>query len=347
MRACSREVFFRNGISIETPLLVPSLSSKGFLDLEVEGRKRPAPAGYTETFGGASFIDSLLISAYDISHAKVDDAAALYDDFARSPYSQTPFLIIDNGWYEATPGSDFGQPYEENRDPEPWGEQRFEATVDALSGDIRGALVAWDRTLPYPAQITAAQEFFATRPGFVSTLLLKPTGDTARLHRIAELIPVVRDLRAFDIVGVTEKELGNTITKRLVVLAQLHDAMREADVEAPIHVFGGLDPLFTPLYFAFGAEIVDGLSWLRYAYHDEMSVYRDAMLLVEEGFPDKRTPLAITTIQARNLDFLLALKRLLKLFHDEDGNWAVFQRGDILRRVAAGVDGELGRRRVR
>ena len=94
MRARSREVFFRNGVSIETPLLVPSLSSKGFLDLEVEGRKRPAPAGYTDTFGGGSFIDSLLISAYDIAYAKVDDAEALSEEFTRSAYSQTPLSLI-------------------------------------------------------------------------------------------------------------------------------------------------------------------------------------------------------------------------------------------------------------
>lgn len=46
--------------------------------------------------------------------------------------------------------------------------------------------------------------------------------------------------------GVTEKELGDSILRRLRTLAQLRSRPDEVGVGSPIHVFGGLDPLLTP-----------------------------------------------------------------------------------------------------
>ena len=82
---------------------------------------------------------------------------------------------------------------------------------------------------------------------------------------------MLRLLRTFDIVGVTEREIGESIHDRLVNIARLRKSLNAAEVTIPIHVFGGLDPLLTPLYFAAGAEIFDGLGWLRYAYQGRRS----------------------------------------------------------------------------
>ena len=66
-------------------------------------------------------------------------------------------------------------------------------------------------------------------------------------------------LEGFDLVGVTEKELGNSLLNRLHNTSRLRMALDEVSNEAPIHVFGSLDPLNVPLYFAAGAEVFDGL----------------------------------------------------------------------------------------
>jgi hypothetical protein len=50
-------------------------------------------------------------------------------------------------------------------------------------------------------------------------------------------------------------------------------AMDAAEVKAPIHIFGSLDPLTTILYFVSGAEIFDGLTWLRFGYHEGRTMY--------------------------------------------------------------------------
>src|SRR5689334_1155778 len=119
MRSRSRRLKFRDGTSIETPLLVPSISSKGFGPIVVgdTGDAVPAPAGIIELFGGDSFYEALLVSAYDIAFNQVLDPGAFSSGFEHSPYAIPQFLIVDSGWYEASLGSDQGEPYEEHRPP--------------------------------------------------------------------------------------------------------------------------------------------------------------------------------------------------------------------------------------
>jgi hypothetical protein len=54
----------------------------------------------------------------------------------------------------------------------------------------------------------------------------------------------------------------------------LRRALDKAGLEIPIHVFGSLDTVTTPLYFLAGADIFDGLTWLRFAFHDGLTVYK-------------------------------------------------------------------------
>jgi hypothetical protein len=44
-------------------------------------------------------------------------------------------------------------------------------------------------------------------------------------------------------------------------------------VSIPIHIFGSLDSVSTPLYFFAGADIFDGLSWARFVYHNDETLY--------------------------------------------------------------------------
>ena len=332
MRSRSREITFHDGTTIETPLLVPSLSSKGFAPVEVgQQGEAPAPAGLLNLFGADAFYESLLISAYDIQYEQVLEPESLRNGFATSPYAIPQFLIIDSGWYEATPGSDLGEPYEETREPRAWTLELYSATVESLDADLRAALVSFDVHGPYEEQISAAQEFFADHPRFVKTFMLKPPGaGSYHQNQIKKLTPDADRLRAFDIVGVTEKELGNTIVNRLKTLFELAATLEEAGVEAPIHVFGGLDPLYTPLYFAAGAEIFDGLTWLRYGYYEGMGLYQQSLPLLKRQF-DKRLPYAILDAQADNLDAMRELSRELKVFADQNDDWNALRNGTFLK----------------
>ena len=70
---------------------------------------------------------------------------------------------------------------------------------------------------------------------------------------------------------------------RMSQITTLRLAMDEADVKVPLHVFGGLDPLSVCLYYIAGAEIFDGLTWLRYGYKDGLCTYMHNFGIVKYG----------------------------------------------------------------
>lgn len=342
--ARSSDLEIAPGRIVQTPVLVPSLSSKGFAPVEIDERAVPAPAAYLELLGTA-LTEALLISSFDIHHKQLE-RDGLVANFSASPYARPGLLIVDSGWYEARLWADVGEPYEDARQARPWSYEDFEGVVESLDSEMSAALVNWDaehasKGQPsYDEQIARAQEFFEKHSRFRSDFLLKPER-MSKWHHFNQLVPHVARLKAFDIIGVTEKELGDTITDRLVSLAYLRRAMDDARVRQPIHVFGGLDPLYTPLYFAAGAEIFDGLSWLRYAYSDDgLAVYREAEILMKEQY-DKKLPLALGSIQLANLDVLRKLTGDLKVFASRGSDWTVLRNGELLRHAYVRMEAAL------
>jgi hypothetical protein len=47
----------------------------------------------------------------------------------------------------------------------------------------------------------------------------------------------------------------------------------ESGVQIPLHIFGCLDPLTIILYFLCGADIFDGLAWLKYTFFNNLALY--------------------------------------------------------------------------
>ena len=164
------------------------------------------------------------------------------------------------------------------------------------------------------------------------SLLLKPPSTKVSFHDFEVLSNAhAKDLRAFDIIGVTERELGESVIKRLIAITKLRERLDAVEVSSPIHVFGGLDPLYTPLYFAAGAEIFDGLGWLRYAYRDGVAMHRDSGILLDEPV-DKRWITAVPSVSLRNLHELsLLTEDLRKLSLKED--WSILRRGEELQKI--------------
>ncbi len=346
MRARSRRITVA-GAEIETPLLVPGFSSKalGPIKLGQAHRKDDLVASsivHTDAFV-RGIDEALLVSAYDIHHRFVTDPEAFTRGFARSAYANPRLLIIDSGWYEKSVGPASGQWYHEVGEALGFDREEYTALIDALDPGVAALIVSWDDSgeSTYLEQVEAGQDFFGARR-FASTLLLKP--ERSRLyHDFSDLSEgLARRMKAFDVIGVTEKDLGDKILTRLSTLARLRDRLDAVGAEAPLHVFGGLDPLFTPLYFMAGAEIVDGLSWLRYAFRDGVSVYRDAAPLLDGNF-EKRIPIAVARVQLDNLDALVELSRELKVFLHNDCDFGKLRQGHLLRPAYEAMESELGR----
>jgi len=215
--------------------------------------------------------DTMLISAYDIFHKQIPSPTKL---------KCTPELtLLDSGGYEAGVDEDLSSVVVKKHRPKAWSPKNLKAVLDQWPERFAAVFVSYDhpsRRVSLSVQIREAKELFERYPKQMHSILLKPEGTTQRHVGgvLAKVIARPKMLTGFDIIGVTEKELGDSLLDRMERIAELRLALDQDGNTAPIQVFGALDPLSSCLYFVSGAEIFDGLTWLRYAYLDGLCVYR-------------------------------------------------------------------------
>jgi hypothetical protein len=78
----------------------------------------------------------------------------------------------------------------------------------------------------------------------------------------------------FDIIGLTEKDIGQPWFLGAAYIQELRGLLDQSlERYVPIHVFGCLDPKTLPYLFLAGADIFDGLAWMRYYFHGGHALY--------------------------------------------------------------------------
>jgi hypothetical protein len=238
----------------ETPLLLPSFSSKGF----------PQVRQIMDLM--AEFITSpILISSYDVYYRLIAQ---------KITFSQ--LLFLDSGGYEARIDHDLSETYGRMHKPKPWNRRLHERVLRNWSSRWPTIAVSFDSPVQFLSlskQIHNAEELQGRYPNLLWEFLLKPESAKDPLVPIEKLITRVTHLRKFAVVGLTEKELGDSVFGAMTKIARLRTQMNAAGVAIPIHIFGSLDALTTVLYFLAGAEIFDGLTWLRFGYHEGKTIY--------------------------------------------------------------------------
>ena len=328
------------------PLLVPSMSSRALAPIVLKDALEGEPRliHYSRIHSGNlthELEESLLVSAYDIRHGLLESVHAFRVGFKQSIYARPRLLIIDSGGYEKR-GSPPGSPFVEGADePLRWEEPDYARVIDSLDRDAAPAVVNWDSRQPYTEQIQRARDFFDDREHLTSILLLKPP-EGLDYHNLETLSAEdIELLGTFGVVGITEREIGESIHDRLVNIARLRKSLDSSGVATPIHVFGGLDPLFTPLYFVAGAEIFDGLGWLRYAYRDGVAMHRAAGGLLS-GNVSERPLSAEFTVWRQNVREIKQLSENMRKFAEHGRNWDVFgHHSECLRAVVENLQKEL------
>jgi hypothetical protein len=248
-------------------LLIPSFSSKGFARSKKDGKSE---IGKILTAAGEFLTEAYLISAYDIHYGHLPLPPAL-------PF-RPDLIFLDSGGYEISTDRDYSSVIDPLPAPEPWDDKKLKSILDQWPDELPAVFISYDRPDErkiVPKQIAAARRMFKGRSQHLHLFLLKPETDTqATLERaINSAAANAAELSCFDIVGVTEKELGRCMMDRMVSIAKLRFALDDADITIPIHVFGALDPLSVCLYFIAGAELFDGLTWIRYAYDEGRCIY--------------------------------------------------------------------------
>lgn len=235
------------------PLFVYSYSSRGFADL---------PERYRAT---RNLVPVQLVSLYDHHYHLSCSGMPITQEDA------TAIRFFDSGTYETeefadTPG------FHEPPGKQPWSEELYIESAKSIvrTGDV---LVSYDdRSLSIVDQVKQGLVLFerAELQGIKRDLLLHPNGTPpdALAKVIIELAPDI------DIIGLTEKDIGFPWFIAASYIRQLRmnlDSSLERYI--PIHIFGCFDPQTIPYLFFSGADIFDGLSWMRYYFRDGHSFY--------------------------------------------------------------------------
>lgn len=276
-------------IDVCTPLVVPSFSSRGFPCVKD-----------IYTFLKKYLSKVSLVSAYDLSY-KYLNVEEIYS---------SDVIFIDSGGYEAKLVVDLNDAYVDNRYAKDWTPNAHQIILNRLQPLSQLVVVSYDHEVNklISEQVESANALFEKYPEVASDFLCKPESEGAKLVDVKNLIENAHNLALFSILGITEKELGETLLERCQNLLRIRVALQEQGLQTPIHIFGCLEPLTVISYFLCGADIFDGLSWLRFAFVDGLAIYHSTANLLQEewSYTDEQL------LQARWIWNLQSLESLSK-----------------------------------
>lgn len=289
-------------IKRKTPLLVPSFSSRGIPNL------RKMHQNLREHVTEAS-----LISAYDIH----------YDNLDKDAIYCSEILFVDSGGFEVENRDDLADLYNfSDQRPKEWSKEHYLKVVGQLQPLSSIVVVSYDARATIPEQIENAKTFFTKIPReYAKDFLIKPVDDKTDFVDIRALINYCEELSEFDIIGVTEKELGPSFLIRCRNLVKLRQALHNNKINVPIHIFGCLDPLSVIAYFLCGADIFDSLSWLRFAFHNGVALYYNSYALVAGQWAQSHYSVYVQGC-LKNLEYLARTQVIMGRFartHDWSG----------------------------
>jgi len=247
------KIILHTQVVAETPLLLPSFSSKGFPEVRKIMKLM------------AGFITSpILISAYDVHYRLIP---------RKITFSQ--LLFLDSGGYEARIEHDLSEAYGRLHKPKPWTKRFHQSVLKQWNSRWPTVAISFDspaQFLSLPKQIERASELRQKFNHLSWEFIVKPESKDSYLP-LERVLKRVVQLSGFAVIGLTEKELADSVFDAMTKIARLRTYMDAAGLTAPIHIFGSLDALTTILYFLAGAEIFDGLTWLRFGYQDGKTLY--------------------------------------------------------------------------
>lgn len=291
------------GLTIETPLLIPSFSSKGFGSSPDHARSELERISHV---ANEFLTDSMLVSAYDLHHGM----------YPRLGSPITDITVVDSGGYETSDQQDLATVYVRRGKTLEWSKEKHLDELSQWPAHVPAIFVTWDRDsdrMPVTGQMDAAAEYHRFRDQQLLAFLARPATMDQRYLPLKEVVAEAERLGDFAVLGVTEKELGKSHIQRMESIAKLRLAMDDAGVDTPIHIFGCLDPISIPLYFIAGAEIFDGLAWLRYGFFDGVAMYRQNAAALRDGIHQTDDFVKMRSMQ-ENLNNMIDLRNRLRRF---------------------------------
>lgn len=305
----------------KTPILLPSFSSKGF----------PKIKKILEVMEEYIY-EEILVSAYDVHFGLVDP-----------PFDFATTIFLDSGGYEASKDAELSETFDKTHIPNNWSPDLYSSVVETWESTSPTVFVSFDSP-KYRAtiseQISRARNLKLPAGNHAKCLLIKPETEASIRLRLSTIIPEIRNMSGFEIIGVTEKEVGNSILNRMINIARIRQELDRHHVDIPIHVFGSLDTITTYLYFVAGADIFDGLTWLRYAFFDDDTIYRHAFGARKELF-NTNSDIVEAMCWSNNYHHMQTMRlNMIKFLADKDfGHFG--KHSDIIKSAFQSMNAEL------
>ena len=240
------------------PLFAYSFSSKGFVELS---DLLPAILPRVP--------DAFLVSLYDYRY--------LIGELQETNDEDTRIRIWDSGGYETSTDDDLSSHSSAIAGIEPWCEDIYVETACTIPWNSRDILVSFDayenRTCkPIVEQLEDACRLFERIPGTYLRDIVLHVDQSIDVKSLTK--EVKRFEGCFDVLGFTEKEIAGTWFKGINFIDKLRKELAsELGVYVPLHLFGCFDPKSIIYFFLVGADIFDGLSWLRYFINNRSTFY--------------------------------------------------------------------------
>jgi hypothetical protein len=308
-----------SGQPLRTPLLVPSFSSKGF-GFSKSGKSE---AGQLLRVASEYLTDSMLLSAYDLYHKHL----------VRPKSILTAITFVDSGGYETSEFRDLSTVFAHTSSPKDWNQEMLQEVYADWPDHIPAVFLGFDRIGPIRKQIESAHRLLRRYPNQMHALLLKPRSKSSTRLPIAEITASSSELGLFHAVGVTEKELGASPLERMEAISRIRLGLDDVGLQrVPIHVFGSLDPITVPLYFLAGAEIFDGLTWLRFGYDEGVAAYTQNCAARRYGIHHTDDQSKLLTLQ-HNLVVISDLGIQMRMFLNEHAFEHFGRNADLFRRA--------------
>ena len=252
MKIFQSDVEQRNFNGENLPLFIYSYSSRGFPDV-IERLEHSLP-----------HVPSYLLSLYDYEYILPSGLILAEDSRIR---------IWDSGGYETT----ICPTCRSTAGSKEWDENTYIQTANRIPWNGLDVLVSYD--IPHESrciqqQIDRALHLYTKVSGTYDRDLLIHVPDNTDPYALAKILESYTN--EFQIIGLTEKEIAPTWAHGVYFINRLRAALSDLEMEQyiPIHVFGCFD-LKTVIRFALaGADIFDGLTWLRHLFLNGETLYR-------------------------------------------------------------------------
>lgn len=234
------------------PLFVYSYSSKGFPDF-IDRLRYSLP-----------YVPTCLLSLYDYEYVIPPKLICAEDSRVR---------IWDSGGYETRLEGDLSSVCLGRK----WNESTYIRVANRIPWNGLDVLVSYDDSHNIGSiqeQIEQALDLYAKVQGtYVRDIVIHISSGTDP-RALAETLAAYTG--EFQIIGLIEKEIAPTWAHGVYFIHRLRSALLSLDTEQyiPIHVFGCFDPKTVIRFALAGADIFDGLTWLRYLFMNQSTLYK-------------------------------------------------------------------------